>query len=335
VRRRGSLRQALASLEICAGAGGQALGLERAGFQHVGLVDSERAACATLKSNRPAWAVAHKDIRDVDGRHYRGIDLLAGGVPCPPFSLAGRQLGADDERDLFPEALRLVKETKPAAVMIENVRGFAGDRFISYRRDLLEQLERLGYRPDWRLLEAVKFGVPQLRPRFFLIALRPKVFDRFRWPEGSARRTTVSDAIADLMGERGWPGLSRWKTLAGRIAPTIVGGSHKHGGPDLGPTRARREWTALGIDGRGIADDPVGAEFPCDGLPRLTVRMVARLQGFPDSWNFVGGKTAVYRQVGNALPPPVAHAVGTAILSALHGQSIRRKDLDEDLDLTA
>ncbi len=334
MKRRGIPRQTLTSLEICAGAGGQALGLERAGFTHVGLVDSESTACATLKTNRPAWAVSHKDVRDLEGRHYRGVELLAGGVPCPPFSLAGRQLGPEDERDLFPEAVRLIRETGPAAVMIENVRGFASDKFISYRRDLLEQVERLGYRPDWRLLEAAKFGVPQLRPRFFLVALRPKAFDRFRWPEGSDCRTTVSDAIGDLIGERGWSGLHRWKALASRIAPTIVGGSHKHGGPDLGPTRARREWTALGIDGRGIADEPVGADFPHDGLPRLTVRMVARLQGFPDDWRFVGGKTAAYRQVGNALPPPVARAVGAAILSALHGQSVRRQR-EEDLDLTA
>ena len=334
MKRRGSSNQALTSLEICAGAGGQALGLERAGFQHVCLVDLEPTACATLKSNRPAWAVANKDIRQVDGHRYRGIDLLAGGVPCPPFSLAGKQLGPDDERDLFPEAVRLIRETKPAAVMIENVRGFASDKFISYRRDLLEQLERLGYRPDWRLLEAAGFGVPQLRPRFFLVALRPKAFHRFRWPESSEQRITVSACIADLMGERSWPGLARWKTQANRIAPTIVGGSHKHGGPDLGPTRARNEWRALGIDGRGIADEPVGPDFPHDGLPRLTMRMVARLQAFPDDWSFTGGKTAAYRQVGNALPPPVAHAVGGAIFSALHGQSVRT-DLDEYLDLTA
>ena len=331
---RRSTSAALASFEICAGAGGQALGLERAGFCHVGLVDVEPTACATLKANRPAWAVAKKDVRDVDGKLYRGIDLFAAGVPCPPFSVAGRQLGPDDDRDLFPEALRLVREIKPAAVMIENVRGFAAPKFISYRRDLLAEFERLGYRPDWRLLEAAAFGVPQLRPRFFLIGLRPRAFDRFRWPEASERRITVSDAISDLMGERGWPGLSRWRTLAQRIAPTIVGGSHRHGGPDLGPTRARSEWRKLGIDGRGIADHPVGRDFPVDGLPRLTIRMVARLQGFPDDWEFLGGKTAAYRQVGNALPPPVADAVGRALASAIRGETLDSK-VEEDLELTA
>ncbi len=327
-------RQQLTALEICAGGGGQAIGLERAGFQHVGLVDNEVYACATLRRNRPAWAVLHKDIREIDGRHYRGVDLLAGGVPCPPFSAAGKQLGHVDERDLFPEAIRLIREAKPAAVMLENVRGFASHKFISYRRDLLEQLERLGYRPDWRVLEAGRFGVPQLRPRFFLVALRSKAFDRFRWPESSGTRCTVADAIRDLMGEAGWTGVDRWVTHAGALAPTVVGGSQKHGGPDLGPTRARREWRALGIDGRGIANEPVGPEFPHDGLPRLTMRMVARLQAFPDDWAFVGGKTATYRQVGNALPPPVAHALGQAIDCALSGRNAMLNSGDL-LDLTA
>jgi DNA (cytosine-5)-methyltransferase 1 len=169
------------------------------------------------------------------------------------------------------------------------------------------------------VLEAARFGVPQLRPRFFLIALRPKHFARFRWPDGSDLRNTVTGAIHDLMGEGGWPGFTRWKAQADRIAPTIVGGSHRHGGPDLGPTRARAAWKELGVDGGGIADEPVGSGFPLDGLPRLTMRMVARLQGFPDSWTFVGRKTAAYRQVGNALPPQVASAVGNAIRLALLG----------------
>jgi DNA (cytosine-5)-methyltransferase 1 len=310
----------LSAFEICAGGGGQALGLQTAGFSHVGLVDSEASACATLRLNRPTWAVVNKDIRQIDGRHYRGIDLLAGGVPCPPFSAAGKQLGSNDDRDLFPEALRLIRETKPSAIMLENVRGFATEKFISYRRDLLAQLELLGYRPDWRVLEAARFGVPQLRPRFFLIALRPKHFARFRWPVGSDVRNTVASAIHDLIGERGWAGVAQWKTRADRIAPTIVGGSHRHGGPDLGPTRARAAWKELGVDGGGIADEPVGVEFPVDGLPRLTLRMVARLQGFPDNWTFVGRKTAAYRQVGNALPPQVATAVGNAIRLALLGE---------------
>ena len=106
-------------------------------------------------------------------------------------------------------------------------------------------------------------------------------------------------------------------TRASEIAPTLVGGSKKHGGPDLGPTRAKKAWATLGVDGMGIADDAPTPEF--FGMPRLTVRMAARIQGFPDDWQFAGGKTAAYRQIGNAFPPPVAHAVATQVRRCLAG----------------
>jgi DNA (cytosine-5)-methyltransferase 1 len=187
----------------------------------------------------------------------------------------------------------------------------------------MEQLEILGYRPEWRVLEASGFGVPQLRPRFVLVALRPRVFERFRWPEATKSQTNVGSSIHDLIAARGWAGADRWKLRAHAIAPTIVGGSRKHGGPDLGPTRARQQWAALGVDGLGIADEAPGADFPVDAIPKLTVRMVARIQGFPDTWAFIGRKTAAYRQVGNAFPPPVAAAVGRAIYAALAGNRQR------------
>jgi len=121
----------------------------------------------------------------------------------------------------------------------------------------------------------------------------------------------VGEKLYDLMGSRGWPGTDAWREKACSIAPTIVGGSLKHGGPDLGPTRSKKAWAALGVDGHGIADQPPSPDFV--GIPRLTVRMVARLQGFPDNWEISGGKTAAYRQVGNAFPPPVAQAVASKI----------------------
>jgi DNA (cytosine-5)-methyltransferase 1 len=129
------------SLEICAGAGGQALGLEQAGFDHAALVEIEAQACATLRLNRPYWQVVQGDLRGFDGRPYHGIDLLAGGVPCPPFSKAGRQLGAEDERDMFPEAIRLVDECRPKALMLENVRGLLDAVFEDYRTNIDKQLK--------------------------------------------------------------------------------------------------------------------------------------------------------------------------------------------------
>jgi len=308
---------ALTVLEICAGAGGQAAGLEEAGFLHAGAVEIDRDACRTLRANRPSWPVFECDVREIGGRDFRGVDLLAGGVPCPPFSIAGKQLGTRDERDLFPEALRLVDEARPAAILLENVPGFASARFLDYRRRLLAKLSRLGYVADWRILNACSFGVPQLRPRCVLVGVRERYWGSFYWPGGNGSPSSVGDTVGDLMAARRWRGASQWRRKAKGIAPTIVGGSKKHGGPDLGPTRARSQWAKLGVDGLGIADEAPGPDFPADKKPRMTVRMVARIQGISDAWIITGAKTAAYRQVGNAFPPPVAKAVGEAILGAL------------------
>lgn len=320
----------LSVLEICTGAGGQALGLEEASFDLAGCVEIDHNACNTLRENRPHWRVIEGSVCEMDGSDYRGVDLFAGGVPCPPFSIAGKQLGDADERDMFPQALRLVAEARPAAVMLENVAGFASSRFDDYRRKLMRNLGRLGYEGEWHLLNASWFGVPQLRPRFVLVAFRGSFPNSFEWPSQNGDvPPTIGEALGDLMALRGWKGAARWCRRASGIAPTLVGGSKKHGGPDLGPTRARKQWEKLGVDGLGIADQAPGPENPINFRPRLTVRMTARIQGFPDSWRITGGKTAAYRQVGNAFPPPVARAVGEAISAALAGKSVRfrRKQL--------
>jgi DNA (cytosine-5)-methyltransferase 1 len=316
-----TLQFPLTVLELCTGGGGQALGLEMAGFDCVGAVENDAHACDTLRQNRPKWSVRHLDIQTVSGREFRGVDLVAAGVPCPPFSVAGKQLGADDERDLFPEALRIIEGAQPAAVMLENVAGFAASKFSDYRTELFRKLHRLGYRAEWQMLNASDFGVPQLRPRFVLVGLKEKYFSNFEWPLPTLPGATVGTMLQDLMAENGWPGTLKWVNRANGIAPTVVGGSKKHGGPDLGPTRAKEQWKRLGVDGMGIADAAPNSDFPVDALPRLTVRMVARLQSFPDEWNFSGRKTAAYRQVGNAFPPLVAKAVGSSIFAALRFRS--------------
>ena len=114
-----------------------------------------------------------------------------------------------------------------------------------------------------------------------------------------------------------WPGADAWARKASSIGPTLVGGSRKHGGPDLGPTRARQAWLRLGVDGKGLADAPPRRADPVDHLPRLTIQMAAAIQGFPPGWQFAGRKTAAYRQVGNAFPPPVARSVGASIHAAI------------------
>ena len=308
----------LTSIEICAGAGGQALGLERAGFRHLALYELDMHACQTLRANRPHWDVIEGDVAKVSLCAFQGqVDLFAGGVPCPPFSRAGKQLGSADERDLFPEALRLIAECQPRAVLLENVRGMLDRVFEDYRRKICQRLTELGYTVHWRLLNSSDFGVSQLRPRSVLVALRQPWGSRFVWPTPDyfTPAPTVGETLYELIASGGWPEAAAWREKANAIGPTIVGGSKKHGGPDLGPTRAKRAWAELGVDAHVLANAPPSPDFV--GMPRLTVEMVSRLQGFPADWHFTGAKTNAYRQVGNAFPPPVAQAVGEAIYTAL------------------
>ncbi|WP_327262662.1 DNA cytosine methyltransferase [Streptomyces sp. NBC_01232] len=386
----GASDHTLTSIEICAGAGGQAIGLHQAGFSHLALVEIDQYAAATLRRNidrRDGWEfereycdIFHKDVNEFNpltelekpvgylgGSLKQGdLDLLAGGVPCPPFSHAGKQLGKDDERDLFPRMLELVDELEPRAVMIENVRGIKDDKFEDYRDWVVARLEG-GVAKDpqtgeeakyegkytvcgWKVLEASDFGVPQLRPRAILVAIRKDVLGdtEFEWPVAKPGAVTVRAAIGESMrarfmhfvdkggvlGVQAQEALDRWEDKRDGIAPTLVGGSKKHGGADLGPSRAKAAWKLLGVNAMGVANSPCEVEqkeswdrdlFRIEG-PMLTVTQAAVIQGFPEEWDFAGdketekplpGKTAQYRQVGNAFPPPVARSVGESIARVL------------------
>jgi DNA (cytosine-5)-methyltransferase 1 len=382
------------SIEICAGAGGQAIGLHQAGFGHLALVEIDQHAVETLELNIEdhkvwAWERAYCDVLSADVKQFEPyrdlrksadllkpeeLDLLAGGVPCPPFSHAGKQLGKDDERDLFPRMLELVDILKPRAVMIENVRGIMDPKFSDYRDYILARLQGGTYRGDdgqlvtekglgytvskWGVLEASDFGVPQLRPRAILVAFRDDVIKdlKYEWPTATHEDpVSVADALEPTMRERykkyfkgvhseeAHAAFDRWlkkarerdaelKGKGGGIAPTLVGGSKKHGGADLGPSRAKAAWKQLGVSGMGVANDIDTCAkkhtedrdlFRPDG-PMLTVRQAAIIQGFPTEWDFSGGKTAQYRQVGNAFPPPVAKAVGKSIIDVL--KAARERD---------
>ncbi|MEV6340779.1 DNA (cytosine-5-)-methyltransferase [Nocardia vinacea] len=374
------------SIEICAGAGGQAVGLHQAGFGHLALVEIDQHAVETLELNIEdhevwAWERTHCDILKTDIKDFDPykdlekrakplepgeLDLLAGGVPCPPFSHAGKQLGKHDDRDLFPRMLELVELLQPRAVMIENVRGIMDLKFSDYREWIKAKLaggtyfadgqfaeeDGLGYTVcKWDILEASDFGVPQLRPRAVLVAFRNDILKdlKYEWPTATHEDpVSVLESLEPSMRERFEPyfegvhseraraAFEQWrkkahdrdaelKSKGGGIAPTLVGGSKKHGGADLGPSRAKAAWKQLGISGMGVANDiETCAEkqtedrdlFGADG-PMLTVRQAAIIQGFPLEWDFSGGKTAQYRQVGNAFPPPVAKAVGKSIIEVL------------------
>ena len=233
----------LSTLELCAGAGGQALGFEQAGFSHAGLVEIDSSSCATLRLNRPNWNVIEQDLNLFNGSSFSGIDVISGGLPCPPFSKAGKQLGHRDERNLFPAMINLVDQVRPKAVMIENVRGILDAVFVDYRQFVESQIKKLGYEIGWNLMSASDFGVPQLRPRVVFIALRKEFAGDFCWPERTRRAPkTVGETLYDLMAANGWKGAKSWKEKADEIAPTLVGGSLKHG-----ETRSRADARATRV----------------------------------------------------------------------------------------
>ena len=239
----GSNFSGLTTLELCAGGGGQAIGLEQAGIEHAGLVEIDKHACATLRLNRPTWNVMEGDLNAFDGSSFKGVDVISGGLPCPPFSVAGKQLGTGDERNLFPAMLRLVDQIRPRAVMIENVRGFLDAVFQEYRGFVRKELAKLGYEPGWKLMNASDFGVPQLRPRVVFVAVRKDLTEHFSWPQASDMPArTVGETLYDLMAANGWKGAKAWAKQADEIAPTIVGGS-----PQARRSRSRTHESAEGV----------------------------------------------------------------------------------------
>ncbi|MFD3310953.1 DNA cytosine methyltransferase [Streptomyces sp. NPDC058694] len=319
----------LSSLEICAGAGGLALGLETAGFSPAALVDTDEKALATLFANRPDWTLVEEDLNTFDPKHYPevyDVDLLSAGTPRVKSIATINRKDDQSERRLVKAALYLVGSVRPRAVLVENVRGLVDkDDFADVRREIEDELEHLGFRIFKNVLNAKDFGVAQSREHGFFVALREPYADAFVWPAPSpGPPPQVGEVLYASMASRGWPHARAWAQQAKIVAPTLVGGSDKRGGPDLGPERAKAIWQTIGINGGTLADEPPG---PRDGwaqggerneLPALTLAQAALLQGFPPHWQIAGRKTRGYRQVGQAVPPPLATAVGRQIAAALN-----------------
>ncbi|MFJ5267814.1 DUF6339 family protein [Streptomyces sp. NPDC088358] len=310
------------SVEICAGAGAQALGLERAGFDPVVLIDSKADACFTIDLNRPGWDVICMDVLDFhpDMRpKTRGVDLVSGGLPRVKSTATVGRAEDSEERKVLRAAVELATVVRSKAVLLENVPDLVESEDFDTDRAWIEtELRNAGYHVSWRVLNAADFGVPQNRKSGFLVALPDPYFSRFSWPEPDEQPPpTVGEALGASMSALGWPGADRWIKGADRIAPALVGGSDRRGGADLGPTGSKKAWAALGVNGNSLGDEPPDAAFPADGQPKLTVDQAAKIQAFPDDWSFRGGKTSRYRQIGHAMPPPLATAVGRSIASAL------------------
>lgn len=278
-------------VELCAGAGGLAVGLELAGFEHVALIEMNKNAVATLRGNRPDWNVVQADVRKVDFSQYRDqrIDLLTGGLPCTPFSTVGQKKGRHDENNLMMEGVRAVREIGPKAFLFENVEGLLHSRHADYVAFLLREFSKAGYSTEIHRINAKDYGVAQNRSRIMLVGMRKDLAGAFRMPRKFPElATNVGDVLADLMGENGWSGAEAWlQAMKERDyrADTI-----------RGYQGSAREGEAIRAERRQLRYAPPANAAPTEDeasregfVPGLTNRMRARLKGFPDTWEFVGG----------------------------------------------
>ncbi|MEW2522642.1 DNA cytosine methyltransferase [Actinacidiphila alni] len=319
----------LSFVDVCSGAGGLALGLERAGYTPRLLLDSEASACDTLAANRPHWNVLQTDLLDfdpVDHPEVYDVDLLAAGLPRVKSSATVTRRSSDTELRLIEATAYLVHAVQPRALIIENVPTLVDQDSLAPIRDFLhEELEHLGYGLTWFTLNASDFGVPQDRVQGILVAVKQRWASAFRPPRPTVHEhVSVGEALAPSMRSRGWQGADHWAAQATSVAPTLVGGSKAHGGADFGPTGTKAKWGRIGVYTKSFGNEPPDPGFRWDpslgdkGLVRITVDQAALLQGFPEAWRISGLKTARYRQIGHATPPPVGEALGRAVAEALN-----------------
>ncbi|KUO14214.1 DNA cytosine methyltransferase [Streptomyces sp. DSM 15324] len=318
----------LTFVDVCSGAGGLALGLEQAGFEPRLLLDDDELAVGTLRANRPGWNVLHTDLMEFDPAEYpvsHDVDLLSAGLPRVKSSASVGRADSRVEERLLEATIFLVHAIRPRAVLIENVPGLAHSAAYQPFRDFARaELAHLGYEFSWFVVNAVDFGVPQNRKQGVLVAIERKWAAAFRPPAPTVPQpTTVGAVLGPSMAARGWRDAACWAAQADRPAPTLVGGSKNRGGADLGPTGAKNTWATMGVNGHTVGDEVPDADFVWDPtlgrdhMVKITPTQAALLQGFPETWEITGRKTARYRQIGHATPPPVGKALGRAVAAAL------------------
>ncbi|MEG1672824.1 MAG: DNA (cytosine-5-)-methyltransferase [Alistipes sp.] len=330
------------SIELFAGAGGLALGLEKAGFTHILLNENDHNACATLRANRPNWQIVEQDIREIDFTAYRNqIDFISGGFPCQSFSFAGRQGGFKDTRGtLFFELARAIKEIQPKVFLGENVKGLMTHDQGKTLQTIKNTIQELGYTLiDPKILKAIKYQVPQKRERLLLIGIRNDLMENvvFHWPSPYHRVMTLKDAffkgelfntdVPPSEGQKYPPQKEKvlkqvpmggdWRNLPLDVQKEYMGGSFALGGGKTG--MARR----LSLDEPSLTLTCAPAQkqtercHPIETRP-LTVREYARIQTFPDNWTFSGSISSKYKQIGNAVPVNLAYAVGRSLIRLLN-----------------
>jgi DNA (cytosine-5)-methyltransferase 1 len=340
------------SIELFAGAGGLALGLEEAGLNAVLLNELDEDACKTLQVNRPEWHVIQGDIRNIDFTKFSDIDFVSGGFPCQAFSYAGEKLGFEDTRGtLFFEFARAIKEIKPKVFLGENVRGLLSHENGKTLSVIKSVVSDLGYTLiEPKVLKALFYRVPQKRERLFLIGVRNDLtkFAKFRWPSPYSSILVLRDALKSgelydtdvpLSDGQSYPEWKRrilsqvpqggyWRDLPDNLQRDYMQGSYFLGGGKTGMAR-RLSWDEPSLT---LTCSPAQKQtercHPEETRP-LTIREYARIQTFPDEWQFLGSMSSQYRQIGNAVPVNLAYAIGRSIVALLN--SIESKvDLGSD-----
>lgn len=316
-------------IELFAGAGGLALGWEKAGLKAKALIEIDKDAVATLRHNRPHWNVIHADICTVC---FEGMsaEVVTGGFPCQSFSYAGKGLGLSDTRGtLFYEFARCVKEVQPKLFMAENVRGLISHQKGKTLKTVLSVLESLGYNVQYRLLNAVNYDVPQKRERIIIVGTLPGI--TFQYPESAPKILTLREALQDVPPSEGMkyspkrsavlalvPPGGCWRDLPEDVQKSYMMNSYYLTGGKTGMAR-RISWDEPSLT---LTTSPSQKQtercHPEETRP-FTVREYARLQSFPDDWEFIGGISSKYKQIGNAVPVNFAYHLGRAIVNALGG----------------
>lgn len=320
-------------IELFAGAGGLALGLEEAGIEGKLFVEFDQRACETLRENRPDWNVVEDDVANVDFSEYKGkIDVVSGGAPCQAFSYAGKRLGFGDTRGtLFAEFARCVREVQPKMFLFENVKGLLSHDKGRTFKTIKHEFESLGYEIDYKVLNAAYFGVGQKRQRLIVIGIRSDLKDKidFEYPKEDGEMTILRDVLKDVPDSPYQPYSENkrkvmelvpaggcWVDLPEEVAKDYMGKSYYSGGGRRGMAR-RISWDEPSLT---LTTSPSQKQtercHPEETRP-FTVREYARIQSFPDEWKFCGGLSDQYKQIGNAVPVELARRIGLEIIKAL------------------
>lgn len=326
-------------VELFAGAGGLALGLEKAGFNTVGLVEIDKYCCKTLKANRVNWNVINDDIITVAEkgiREYIGnveVDLLSGGYPCQSFSYAGKKLGLDDVRGtLFYYYAEILRQLKPKMFLAENVKGLVSHDNGKTLKTMIDVFEEIGYKVQYQVLNAVNYGVAQKRQRIVIIGVRKDLEDKikYKYPKPFDYIPTLKDVLKEVPKSEGakYPEKKKkvldlvppggyWRDLPDEIAMDYMGKSYFSGGGRTGMAR-RIGWDEPCLT---LTCSPAQKQtercHPDETRP-FSTREYARIQSFPDNWAFQGSMGQIYKQIGNAVPVNLAKSVGLSIINALN-----------------